>query len=97
MSRQLEAEVERRQTKARTELLLAVYGGLAGSVEQVGGVLLGFSAKLRRGDCLLTIRADFEGRRMVCFVGGQDLAEGLVKAVREVGQNKVSWREDRYS
>jgi hypothetical protein len=97
MSRQLEQLSEERTKREHQAVLHAVYGGLDEAVRTSGGALVGFSARLASGDCLLTLRAIFEGQAMIAFVGGEDLSASLRKAVREIHTDVLSWREDKYA
>lgn len=96
MSRQLEVQQEIKQQKINTEIVAAVEFDLVGSIAVVGGKLLGFSVKIGVVDCLLTLRADFEGQRMVCFVGAPDIGGCLRKSVVEAHSNGLRWREDSF-
>ncbi len=97
MSRQLEAKQEERQQQVNIEVLAAVEFELVGTVAFLGGMLLGLSIKIGAVDCLMTLRADFEGRRMVCFVGAPDIGSCLRKAVTEGHINNLKWKEDSYA
>lgn len=97
MSRQLEADLEKRFERERAEVYRAVCGGLDSGVSESGGVLQGLSAKLGEHDCLLTLRAEFPTGRMVAFIGGEDLGSCLRKAQREAAADGLRWKADRYS
>lgn len=97
MSRQLEQALEEKTKRQRLELIRALHGGLEGAVDASGGELLGFSAKLSNGDCLLTLRAEFHEGGMICFVGAADFPDAVRKAVRELLGGQVSWKKDRYA
>lgn len=97
MTRQLELEREVAQERKDQAATNAINYGLAGAVQAIGGELLGFSAKMQPEDVLLTLRAEFDGGRMIAFAGGYDLPSALIKAVNEVRANRVKWREDEYS
>ena len=80
--------------------LVAVYRALdfelAGSIEAGGSLLLGISAKMSAWDCLLTIRVDQGGSRMICFVGSDSLVNCLLKAVRDAQNDMLRWRADKF-
>ena len=97
MTRQLDKELEARFDRERTEVYRACSGGLADAVAEAGGLLQGLSAKLSGADCLLTVRAEFGPGRMVAFIGGEDLAACLRKAMREARSDSLRWKEDQYS
>lgn len=96
MSRQLEAKIEQRAAKLQDAAMLAIYGGLDDAVSYAGGELAGFSVRLGVDECLMTLRAEFPGGRMVSFVGGEGLPEVFVKASREARGDKLKWRADGY-
>lgn len=96
MSRQLEAVQEQRRQKRNAAILLAVEGGLEDAVSAQGGELTGFTVRLRGGDVLMVVKAEFEGEPMVGFVGSADLASCLIKADKELVGNKVGWRPDKF-
>lgn len=97
MSRTREAAQEERVQRLAERTYRCLTGGLATAVSYTGGHLLGISIKYTEDDILLTLRAEFPGGRMVCFVGAADLARGFVKATREAGKETLRWRADRYS
>lgn len=96
MTRQLEARREERQAKLDREVLIAVEYGLEEGISQAGAVLRGISVRWGGLSCLLTVRADFEEKPHVCFVGGEDLGRCMVKVMREGPQGKLVWRPDKY-
>lgn len=96
MSRQLEQKMEERARREREQALLAIYGGLSDAVERAGGALSGFSAKMSDWDCLLVLRAEFPGGKMVAFVGAADLPNALIKAVREGKRDELRWKPDKW-
>lgn len=71
-------------------------GGLARAISHAGGELVGFSVKLSQDDCLVVLKADFPGGRMVGFVGGETLIGTLLKATSEAKGDHVRWRADRW-
>lgn len=96
MSRLLDQQIEEKQLRLNLEIVSAVEFDLVGTVAHLGGVLVGFSVKFGEVDCLMTLRAEFEGIRMVCFVGAPDLGSCLRKSVCEGHQNRLRWREDQF-
>lgn len=96
MTRQLEAVLEARQSRELDRVYRVVYGGLSVAVKSLGAELTGFSVKFGPADCLMVLKADFEGRPMVAFVGGEDFARLLVKAERGASHNELRWKEDRW-
>ena len=96
MTRTNDLEHEEREARFLTEVARAACGELADGVTRMGGELCGLSAKLDYGDCLLTLRAEFPGGSMVCFVGGTDLGYCLRKATRDANRDALRWKPDRY-
>ena len=96
MSRQLEAVQERRNAKRHRAIVESVEYGLVEAVGRAGGVLDGFAFKDRGADCLLVIKAEVSGRRMVAFVGSDNLGSLLIKAVKLAGSDRLTWKEDVY-
>ncbi len=96
MSRQLEAEWERRQARRGKKIVAAVEYELLSAVEHAGGELVGLAVKYRPGEVLLVIKVILAGRAQVCFVGGEDLGSCLLKAVREGKRDGLRWRDDKY-
>lgn len=97
MTRQLEAQVEEREARLRAAVAKTVDYGLAGAVAGAGGELLGLSIRMGPVEVLLTLRADFEGKKMVCFVASSTWAHALVKAEREAHRNELRWRPDKFA
>lgn len=96
MSRQLDTEVEQRETARREELVKALDFGIVGALQAQGIELLGFSFKYDAFNCLMTIKADIAGVRSVCFVGSDSIINCILKAQSEGRRATLRWREDRY-
>ncbi len=96
MSRQLEQHKEDAARRRHEAIVRAIEFEMDSAISSSGHTLLGFSAKLSSGDCLITIRAVRGGSRQICFVGGSDLGSAIIKCVREGRVDKLNWREDRY-
>ncbi len=97
MTRSFETEEEKRiELKAR-RLLAVCSSGLMAAIGRAGGTLTGFSAKMSGADVLLTVRAEFPGGPMVCFCGGETLANALLKAAREAQGDALRWKVDQYA
>lgn len=97
MSRQLEILLEERATARNASIIKAVEYELSGSVGHTGGTLVGLAIKFEDFECLLTLKATFEGKRMVAFIVADDFGTGLLRAVRAAYSNKLRWRADRYA
>ena len=74
-----------------------VDGGLKEAVQRSGGELLGFSVKYNGYDCLMTLRAEFPGGRMVAFVGASTLPSAMIRAWQDGNQDGLRWREDKFA
>lgn len=96
MTRQLEVEVEERETRRRDALVKALDYGLVGALSQHGVELLGLAAKWDAWDCLITLKAEVGGVRSVAFVGSDSLINALIKCARDASQDKLKWRQDKY-
>lgn len=97
MTRQNEAELEKRQVAQDTAALRVLNGGLVAAVSRAGGELTGFTAKIDPVECLLVVKATFPGGPMVAFCGSADLKSALVKAAREASRDNLRWKPDRYA
>jgi hypothetical protein len=49
------------------------------------------------GDCLIVVRADFEGKKMVTFVSGATMAGALVRLEKQLRLNQARWQVDKYA
>lgn len=80
--------------------LLALYStldyGLAGYIEGQGLVMLGFSFKTSAGDCLMVVRADKGGSKVVCFIGSDSVPNCVLKAARDARDDLLRWKKDKY-
>lgn len=97
MARQLDKVREEKQARQDKAVLIAVEYGLEDAVQASKRHLKGFSAKYTGDGWLLTLRASLGEEDEVAFVGGATLGGALTKAVREIGQDMVSWREDKWA
>lgn len=96
MTSEWEARERAKSDQRRLALLMAVDFKLEEEVQALGGYLTGFSVSIRPQDCLMTLRANFEEKPMVAFVGSDGLGNLFVKATTEAGCNKLTWREDKF-
>lgn len=96
MSRQLDLQRELRETKKRDALIRALEFGLAGSLENQGIELLGFTIKYSPFNCLLTLRVDNGGSREVAFVGSDTIINCILKADSEANRVALKFRKDKY-
>lgn len=72
-------------------------GGLEGALTGQGATLKGLSLKVGTDDYLVTLRADFEGKAMICFVGASTAGNCFLKAAREARTNKLRWKVDKWA
>lgn len=96
MSRQLEVEIERRESKKRDALVKALEFGLVGALEAQGIMLLGLALKFDGYDCLMTVKADVGGVRRVAFVGSDTIINCILKAEGAALNGGLRWRDDQY-
>ena len=96
MSRQLEQKQEQRETVKRDALIRALEFGLTGALQNQGIELLGFAMKIQPFNCLLTLKADVQGKRSVCFVGSDTVINCFLKADSMASNHSLQWRADQY-
>lgn len=96
MSSDWEKRERVRSDKRRLALLIAVEYLVEDGVVALGGQLHGFSVSIRAEDYLMTLRVGFEGKAMVAFVGSDGIGNLFVKAAKDISNNKLVWREDKY-
>ena len=87
---------DNKQERLRNEVGGLLDGFLAADISSLGGELTGVTLLDRGYDSLMILKASFEGKKMVCFVGAGTWAQCLRKASAEARQNKLKWREDKY-
>lgn len=96
MSRQLDALAEERETARRLALVKALEYGLNQALENSGAELRGFAIKYQDHNCLLTLKADMNGRRFVAFVGSDTMMNCIIKADADAARASLSWTPDKY-
>lgn len=96
MTRQLEVVQEERELKRQSALVRALEFELPGILEMQGITLLGFAVKWDAYDCLLTLKADFGGKRQVAFCGGSSVVDSILKAVSAAKGERLRWKVDKY-
>lgn len=96
MSRQLDIKREQRETARRDALVRALEFGIVGALEIQGIHLVGLAIKYDAFNCLLTIKADVQGTRSVCFVGSDTMMNVLLKADAMAANDALVWRADQY-
>jgi hypothetical protein len=94
MGRQGMSEIAERHG---TPVVYMLTGGLEHLIDKQGGTCRGFSLRSTFEDSLLVIRADFEGKAMVAFVGAATGVHALSTAHRELRNGGLRWRPDRYA
>lgn len=83
--------------REKTRVWTLCVGGWEKLIEAVGGELTGLSAKPSGGGVLLVIKANFEGKAMVCFTSALDLASAMVLAASAIDGNTAKWRPDSFA
>lgn len=96
MSRQLELVQEERQTKRRDALVRALEYELPGVLETQGIIFYGFSMNYDAYDCLMVLKAEFDNKRQVAFVGGGSPIDCILKAVTAAQHDRLRWQIDVY-
>lgn len=96
MTRQLDAKREIRELKRRDRLVKGLEFSLAGAIQFQGGVLRGLSIRYGDFDCLLTLKADFEGAWKVSNVSSDTMMNVLLKTISDAEKGRLSWRADKY-
>lgn len=96
MSQEDEALVKKSTNRRAESLEECLDYALKGAVAYSGGIMTGLSMRMGDSDYLLTLRADFPAGPMVTWVGGTNIVEIFLKAVRETNDGKLSWRIDKY-
>lgn len=96
MSRQLEAEGERRASAKRDALVKALEFGIVAALEAEGIELEGFAFKYDAWNCLMTIKASWGDKRHIAFVGSDTIINCILKAYSDARNGRLSWREDKY-
>ena len=97
MSRQHDAEHEAKQARRWQKVGRLADYGLSEALGRAGATLLGFSAKMDDGDCLLTLRVEMAGRRQIAFVGSETLGGAMIKASKEAGQDALTFKDDKWA
>ena len=77
-------------------IVYLITGGFEHLVSAQGGSFQGFSMRGTDDNCLLVVRAEFEGVHMVAFIPGRNGATCLAKCQRQLRSVKLVWRPDRY-
>jgi len=96
MTSQGEVDYEVERQKKATRLLRVCDGGFAGKIRKSGGVLTGFSVKVGDEDYLMTIRAEYDGNKVISWVGASSLQNLLLKAYREAARENLRWKADEW-
>lgn len=96
MTRQTDLQKEVRETARRDLLVKLLEFRLVGALESQGITMLGFSIRYEDFDCLMTIRAEINGERVVAFVGSDTIMNCVLKAGSEANRTALKWRADKY-
>lgn len=96
MSRQLDIEVEARETARRDALVKALEFGIVGSLESQGIELLGIAIKYDAFNCLMTVKAFLGGKKQVAFVGSDSIMNCFLKLYSAARNDALKWRVDKY-
>lgn len=96
MSRQLEAASEERERRRVEALIKALEFGINNAISNQGAALKGIAIRYSEFDCLLTIKADFNGTRHIAFIGSDSMMNCLIKCDRAAVENNLRWKKDKY-
>lgn len=96
MTRHLDVKQEQRESARQLALVKAIEFELVGSIESQGAQLRGFSMKYVPFNCLLTLRADFQGRWHVAHVASETIPGCFIKASTAARNNALRWSVDKY-
>lgn len=96
MSRQLDVKVEERETKRRNKLVKGLEFSLHGALQFQGAELRGFSIRYGDFDCLLTLKASFEGKWHVANISSDTMMNCLLKVIADAERGRLNWRPDKY-
>lgn len=96
MSKQIPVSKDEFTNRRLALLVHALDGGLAESLETQGIELLGFAVRYDAFNSLMTIKAYFNNKRQVCFVGSESIIGCVLKAQSDSENDRLQWREDKY-
>lgn len=96
MSRQVDMKGEERENARRIALIKAIEFGLSDAIVNQGAELRGIAIRYGEFDCLMTVKADFNGVRHVSFVGSDTMMNCFIKADAAAAGNRLSWSKDKY-
>ena len=96
MSRQMDLKAEVRETKKRDALVRGLEISLNASLQFQGAELRGFSIRYGDFDCLLTVKANFEGRWHVANVSSDTMMNVMLKLFADAEKGRLTWRPDKF-
>lgn len=96
MSRQTEQTSEEREKARRVALVKALEFGLVQALLNQGAELQGFSIRYDEFSCLITLRADFNEVRHVCFLYSDSMMNCIIRASSAASVNRLNWQPDKY-
>ncbi len=96
MSRQLDVKREQREDQRRDALVKALEFGLVGALESQGIDLRGFSIKYEAFNCLLTLRADRNGKWIIAHIGSDTMVNAILRAESDALHQALRWADDKY-
>lgn len=92
----MEEQLSQMEKKYSKPLVYMMTDGFSYLIEKAGGQLKSYSLRDGAGDALLVIRAEFEGKAMVAFVGSATAAGCVVKAEKTLRKGEAKWKADMY-
>jgi len=88
---------QERIRREQTHVWSLCTGGWERQIQAVGGVFTGLSVKSNGGGVLLVVKANFEGRNMVCFTSALAITSAMIMADTAILGNTARWRPDSYA
>lgn len=83
-------------SKHGTAVVYMITGGFEHLIRTQGGQFMGFSMRATDADCLLVIRAEFQGVYRVAFVPGRNGANCLARCHKDLRSDKLVWGVDKF-
>lgn len=96
MSRLADIKAEEKEAARQEEVIRVLEFSLAGAIEFNGGELRGFSMRYFPFDCMLTLKASFEGKWFVAFISGESMINCILGAQRQAAHGTILWIADKY-
>ena len=96
MTRQLDIEVEQRETSRRDTLIKALEYGIVGALQGQGIELSGLAFRYGEFSCFLTVKAVVDERGIVAFVASDTLMNCILRCQQEASHGTLKWSKDKW-